>query len=180
LPLILFFNLNLFKDYYTTEKERGSRQQSRPQAAILSTPPMPPFFFCLFLHLLLFSVFINPSFGLPFSSQLSFNLNVIVRSLIQQLGHVSSNKDCRGRKQQQWQEESSYMLTNTPLMLGLLGSSFVCLKRLVLGIWRGYYIRKRCRRKRRSFCVMHVVFFCVIYINKFVNFKQGPLFNFPF
>lgn len=39
------------------------------------------------------------------------------------------------------------LLFNFYSIIFILSKCFVCLKKLVLGIWRGYYIRKRARRK---------------------------------
>jgi len=38
------------------------------------------------------------------------------------------------------------------------GISYICLKRVVLGVWHGYYIRKRRRRKANVKCIAIGVF----------------------
>jgi len=41
------------------------------------------------------------------------------------------------------------------------GTTYICLKRVVLGVWHGYYIRKRRRRKAT---VLYITF--GVFINK--------------
>lgn len=38
------------------------------------------------------------------------------------------------------------------------GTTYICLKKVVLGVWHGYYIRKRCRRKANVLCIAIGVF----------------------